>query len=69
MPETCDRCGPSVLARIAFYTPRGPLYLCGHCANIHGRALVMLGPWVQVRVPEEAMTRMWATGTTRNTRA
>jgi len=32
MNETCDRCGPAVLAlyRVA---RRGELYLCGHCAR------------------------------------
>ena len=38
MNETCDRCGPAVLAvyRVAGH---GELYLCRHCAKQHWGAL------------------------------
>lgn len=32
MNETCDRCGPSVLAGYRA-DGNGELYLCGHCSN------------------------------------
>jgi ribosomal protein S27AE len=32
MNETCDRCGPSVLA-VYRADGNGELYLCGHCSN------------------------------------
>jgi hypothetical protein len=38
MNETCDRCGPAV--RAGYRVNRvGELYLCGHCASRHWRAL------------------------------
>ena len=38
MNETCDRCGPAV--RAGYRVNRvGELYLCGHCARRHWRAL------------------------------
>lgn len=32
MNETCDRCGPAVLA-LYRTCKSGELYLCGHCTN------------------------------------
>jgi ribosomal protein S27AE len=41
-PETCDRCGPGVIA--AYRADRvGELYLCGHCASHHWPALSAQG--------------------------
>jgi hypothetical protein len=41
-PETCDRCGPATNA--AYRVNRlGTLYLCGHCASWHWRALSAQG--------------------------
>ena len=42
MNETCDRCGPAIGA--AYRVDRvGELYLCGHCASRHWRALSAQG--------------------------
>ena len=42
MKETCDRCGPATGA--AYRVDRvGELYLCGHCASKHWRALSAQG--------------------------
>jgi hypothetical protein len=42
MNETCDRCGPAVSA--AYRVRRGgELFLCGHCANSLGPALLAQG--------------------------
>ena len=42
MTETCDRCGPATGA--AYKADRvGELYLCGHCASRHWRALSAQG--------------------------
>jgi ribosomal protein S27AE len=42
MKETCDRCGPATGA--AYRVDRvGELYLCGHCASRHWRALSAQG--------------------------
>ena len=44
MNETCDQCGPAIGA--AYRVDRGgELYLCGHCASRHWRALSAQG-WI-----------------------
>jgi ribosomal protein S27AE len=45
MNETCDRCGPAVVAayRVDRLNRAGELYLCGHCASWQWRALSAQG--------------------------
>jgi hypothetical protein len=42
MNETCDRCGPEVLAAYRLER-RGELYLCRDCASLHWPALAAEG--------------------------
>jgi ribosomal protein S27AE len=42
MSETCDRCGPAVVAPYRVHRDR-ELYLCGHCANRLWPALTAQG--------------------------
>jgi ribosomal protein S27AE len=42
MNETCDRCGPAVVAAYRVDRVR-ELYLCGRCASRHWRALSAQG--------------------------
>jgi len=42
MNETCDRCGPAVVA-VYRAVGRGELYLCRHCASRVWRALSKQG--------------------------
>jgi ribosomal protein S27AE len=42
MSETCDRCGPAVLAPYRVHRD-SDLYLCGHCANRLWTALTAQG--------------------------
>jgi hypothetical protein len=42
MNETCDRCGPGVVAMYHVYRER-ELFLCGHCLNRFREALYSKG--------------------------
>lgn len=52
MNETCDRCGPAVLALYRTYSS-GELYLCGHCTNRLRPTLYLRG-WTIRPVNEDA---------------
>ena len=53
--ETCDRCGPAVRA-VYRMDRQGKLYLCGHCASRHWRALCAQG-WTMRPLGDYALAR------------
>ncbi|WP_134119544.1 hypothetical protein [Kribbella kalugense] len=53
MNETCDRCGPSVLAAVRAERAERALYLCRHCGNQLWPALTVRG-WIILPAAEHA---------------